>query len=152
MIISFDLDGLLIPMGNQFATARRGLIATIIRTERLRAGTRELVQNLRESGHTIWIYTSSERTVDCVKGLFKWHGIGIDRVINGIESQAKVRSAGIRASKAPHLFGIDLHIDDAPGVKIECERFRMPCLIVNSVDDRWIETISDFVEKMEQQS
>lgn len=141
MIISFDLDGLLIPMGKQFATARRGFVATIMRTERLRAGTRELTQNLRDSGHTIWICTSSERSVDRVKRLFKWHGIEIDRVINGIESQAKIRSAGIRASKAPHLFGIDLHIDDAPGVRIECKGFGTDCLIISPGDRLWATTV-----------
>ncbi len=44
-------------------------------------------------------------------------------------------------SKAPDAFNIDLHIDDLPGVSIECENQKCECIILNPSDTEWVEKV-----------
>lgn len=41
-------------------------------------------------------------------------------------------------SKAPDAFGIDLHIDDLPGVGIECKNQKCKCIVLEPNDTDWV--------------
>ncbi len=82
MIISFDLDDTLIPGTKQFATEKQTIVHRLFGIEKIRLGTIELVKQLRNRKHRIYIYTSSFRSKFYIKFLFYTYGIPIDFVIN----------------------------------------------------------------------
>ena len=73
------------------------------------------------------------------KFLFWTYGVAIDGAINQTEhlklSQAKT------VSKYPPAFGIDLHIDDSPGVGLEGERHGFKTLILDPYDENWVDCV-----------
>lgn len=145
MRISFDLDDTLIPGDSSSALEplRFAGAARAFGVERLRAGTRELFASLRERDHSIWIYSSSLGSRSRVELLLRWHGFRVDGiVIFERHRQAMVTHNLISPpTKFPPVFGIDLHIDDAEGVRLEGERHRFRVLIVAPDDGEWIEVI-----------
>jgi phosphoserine phosphatase len=140
MIISFDLDDTLIPGTKQFATEKQTIIHRLFGIEKIRLGTIELVKQLRNRKHKIYIYTSSFRPKFYIKFLFYTYGIPIDFVIN---QQLKVHK--INTSKFPPAFNIDLHIDDSIGVKIEGERYNFKTILIEENDNLWVHKILDEV-------
>ena len=94
MIISFDLDQTIIPYADAFPVDRPSLINRLRGAEPVRTGTRFLFDALRERGHDIWIYTTSERSHEKVDHTFRSAGCLVDRVINGPENRQKLSSVG----------------------------------------------------------
>jgi hypothetical protein len=84
MRIAFDLDDTLIPTRFRFATeAPNGpWLWRPFASEPLRLGTSSLLRQLRAEQHTLWVYTSSARSVVSVHLLFRAYGIVLDGVIN----------------------------------------------------------------------
>ena len=93
--------------------------------EPLRQGTRLLFRELRRRGFSIWIYTTSVRTPFQIRLWLILHGIRVDGVIN--EERHRTQLAGRKFARMPSkylpAFGIDLHVDDSEGVKMEGEDF-----------------------------
>lgn len=119
MTISFDLDDTLISSTKPFPTEPRTFLLRILNLEPLRKGSPEFLRQLISQGHRIAIYTTSHRSVARIRWTFRLHGIPIHTIIN---AQVHHRTLGDRASissKYPPAFGIDLHIDDSPGLAIE---------------------------------
>lgn len=142
MRISFDLDNTLICYGDDVLCepGLPWLARLFIPDEPLRRGARRLAKELRSRGHTLWIYTTSERNARAVRWWLRAHGIQVDRIINGLE-HSRCFGRESSPSKRPHAFGIDLHVDDSPGVALEGEQhgFRV-CLVERSAED-WVEQI-----------
>jgi hypothetical protein len=141
LIISFDIDNTLIPYSNEFATYKLNPINKLIGAEALRLETKELFQSLIAQNHTIWIYTTSYRSVFHLRKTFWAHGLKPKRFINEHINQKTLRKHKCKASKNPALYGIDLHIDDAEGVAIEGEKYGFNTLIINPTDGDWMEKI-----------
>ena len=96
--------------------------------ERLRRGTRSLITALIRRRCKIWIYTSSGRCPRYLKSWFANFGIPVEGVVNLDRHE---RTVGLRGpSKFPPAFGIDLHVDDSPGVAMEGADHRFPVLVV----------------------
>ena len=146
MIISFDLDQTIIPYADAFPVDRPSLINRLRGAEPVRTGTRFLFDALRERGHDIWIYTTSERSHEKVDHTFRSAGCLVDRVINGPENRQKLSSVGYVFSKCPPLFGIDLHIADEDGVRMEAEAHPYQCLIISPSDAAWVDTVLKAVD------
>lgn len=141
MHISFDLDSTLIPNGKEFETENRSSIAKLYGIEELRKGTRQLISNLQNQGHTIHIYTTSFRSKQKIRLTLKYYGIKVSRIVNEKENRYVLKSMNINASKYPPAFDFDLHIDDLEGVGIESEKLNFKAIIVKPGDENWIETI-----------
>jgi hypothetical protein len=61
-------------------------------------------------------------------------------VINGTE-HAKCFGHGTSPTKRPHAFGIELHVDDSEGVRIEGEQYGFTvCVVAPSATD-WVEQV-----------
>lgn len=147
MQISFDLDDTLIcydqsvPREPRLSWLRR----LFIHDEPLRLGAARLAGELLERGHELWIYTTSFRSPRAVRRWLSAHGIPVSRVIAGTEH---VRSFGPSSSpsKRPHAFGIDLHVDDSPGVAQEARQHGFQVCIVHPSAQDWVEQILAAVE------
>ncbi|WP_207420387.1 hypothetical protein [Desertivirga brevis] len=82
MTLSFDLDDLLIPGVKTFETEKQSLYQKVLGIEQIRKGTIDLFKKLGQDGHSIYIYTTSFRSIVKIKLMFFSHGIRIKRVIN----------------------------------------------------------------------
>lgn len=139
MRISFDIDDTLVcaqpvPTEQYVPCWRRWRYP-----ERLRRGTRTLMAALVQRQCQIWIYTSSCRSSPYLKTWFASFGIPIAGVVN-LERHQQI--IGLRGpSKFPPAFGIDLHIDDSPGVAMEGESHRFAVLVVSPNDPNWTEKV-----------
>ncbi|MBK8534093.1 MAG: hypothetical protein IPL59_02640 [Candidatus Competibacteraceae bacterium] len=144
MRISFDIDDTLI-CGSSVPTEpcvswwRRWRYP-----ERLRHGARALMSELTQRGCRIWIYTSSDRPAHYLKSWFRIMGIPIEGVINQARHERRV---GLRGpSKYPPAFGIDLHIDDSPGVAMEGADHQFAVLVVSPEDKDWVDRVLSEVD------
>jgi hypothetical protein len=137
--ISFDIDDTLIcdssvPNEQHVSWWRRWRYP-----ERLRRGTRSLMTALIRRRCKIWIYTSSGRCPRHLKSWFASFGIPIEGVVNLDRHE---RTVGLRGpSKFPPAFGIDLHVDDSPGVAMEGTDHRFAVLVVAPEDPDWVERV-----------
>ena len=113
MNIAFDLDNTLI--SSNFPPEECRWLRRMFLKERLRRGTKWLFRHLRSRGHRIWIYTTSCRSEKYISRLFHAHGLNLDGIVNLDRHNLKTPPC----SKYPPAFGIDLLIDDSPGVERE---------------------------------
>ena len=137
MTVSFDLDDLLILSDKKAATEPGGFLQRILGIEPLRSGTKDLFAALRKNGHKIFIYTTSFRSERRIRLTFLLQGLKIDRIINQNEHDRICRRNNIRYSKYPPAFGIDVHVDDLPGVGIEAQRSGYEAIIIDPNDPQW---------------
>ncbi|MFT4558357.1 MAG: hypothetical protein ACI92S_003735 [Planctomycetaceae bacterium] len=145
MRISFDLDDTLICYADSVPRepTRVPFFLRWWLNEPLRLGTRELIQQLRQRKCEIWIYTSSSRTRRLIRLWLRCYGIAIDGVINQQVYAEYLRRnpVTIPASKNPRSFGIDLHIDDLPGVFVEGEQHGFDVLVVSPENELWVQDV-----------
>lgn len=141
MIISFDIDNLLIPYGDEFEVEQIPFWYKILGAEALRKGIKPLFRTLEKEGHQIWIYTTSYRSLFALSLTFRSQGLYPSKFINESLNRKTLRAQRCTASKNPKLFGIDLHIDDAKGVEIEGIKFGFQTLIISPQDKKWTEKI-----------
>ena len=136
MRIAFDLDNTLIRGAHAFAleVPTRRFWARLLGREALRAGIIELAAHCQRQGWEVWVYTTSYRSAGYIRRLFWLHGIGLAGVVNQARHDREVR---VRSTKYPPQFGIDLLIDDAPGVGLEGERYGFEVLVINPDDAEW---------------
>jgi hypothetical protein len=142
MRIAFDLDDTLIPGGFRFPTERPTLLARLLRCEPLRLGTVALVRELRRRGADVWVYTTSLRSPWSIRMHFFSYGLRLGGVVTADTPAHHLRLRGQApgprdCSKYPPTFGIDLHIDDLEGVRMEGEQFGFRVLRVAPEDESW---------------
>lgn len=70
----------------------------------------------------------------------------LDGVVNQQRHEAVVGRQG--ASKYPPAFGIDLHVDDSPGVGEEGRAHQFRVLVVSPSDDLWTSRVLEAVQKL----
>ena len=149
MRISFDLDDTLICMNE--AVPREPAPPWYRRlgcpAEPMRHGTRVLVEQLCGHGWDIWVYTTSFRSRFAIRQWMRSYGIALDGVINQtVHTRAMRGQSGIVPSKNPAAFGIDLHVDDSEGVRIEGERHGFSVVVVSPDDRGWADVVLSAAE------
>lgn len=151
MRISFDLDDTLICYQKEVPCEPSRLPGFMQSwwKEPLRQGTRALITELQKQGCQICICTSSYRSPLMVRLWLAAYGIRVRQVINQDVYEARLRrfSESNPPSKNPRLFGIDLHIDDSEGVRIEGDRYGFDVLVVSPDDLDWTQRIVEAVYK-----
>ncbi|MEG3966070.1 hypothetical protein QUA00_00220 [Microcoleus sp. T2B6] len=141
MRISFDLDDTLI-CARKEAPWEPNRVPFFLKpwiNEPLRLGTRALMQELKTWGHEIWIYTTSYRSPCSVRLWLRCYGIQVAGVINqNIHRDHLHRYPGDSLpSKNPRAFGIDLHVDDSEGVKLEGKKYGFKVVVISPEDCNW---------------
>jgi hypothetical protein len=147
MRIAFDLDNTLIrgPYNFPLEVPKHKLWARLLRHEPLRAGIIELCDYCRQQGWEVWVYTTSYRSPWYIRRLFWLYGIGLAGVVNQARHDREVT---VRCTKYPPQFGIDLLVDDAPGVQVEAERHGFEMLLVAPTDAQWSTTVQAVATKI----
>lgn len=118
MRIAYDLDDTLIPCGRRFPVAApcRPRLARLLRAEPLRDGMPARLRRLRQSGHEVWVYTSSFRSALWIRLTFWCHGVWLDGVVNQQRHDRALGERARRHAKLPPAFGIDVLFDDSLAV------------------------------------
>lgn len=141
MCISFDIDDTVVCRGVVFAAESGRLPRFFLRRfcEPLRVGTRSLVNELRRRGCRVWIYTTSGRTPFQIRLWLFLHGIRIEGIVN--DERHRRELSGHRfsrlPSKYPPAFGIDMHVDDSEGVRMEGDEHGFRVVVVCPDDKYW---------------
>ncbi len=134
--ISFDLDGTLLCNGlNHLAdpAVEPLLSLTGSREDKLRLGALPLLKALVAEGYSIWIYTRSYRGKSEVVGWFKALSVPLAGYVNGALHQIACEKHGIVGElpmKCPHLFDIDVHVDDDPQIAEECRETSCRVIVI----------------------
>ena len=143
MTIAFDLEGTLIPECGEFYCERTEGVARLISRRSLRRDARLLLKSLVSQGHKVVIYTLSNQSAEKLKTWFWLQGVPVARVITEKEHEKRLQKAKLThpGHKVPHLFGIDLLVDDCP-VNVEAARLlgTKAILATNRTDD-WTLTV-----------
>lgn len=141
MRISFDLDDTLICYQKNipFEPNRIPFFFKAWINEPLRLGSCKLMKQLKQYGCEIWIYTSSYRSPCLLRLWLRCYGIHVRGVINqAVHNTYLRRNLGDkRASKNPKAFGIDLHVDDSEGVRLEGEKYGFEVVVISPEDRNW---------------
>lgn len=152
MRISFDLDDTLICYGDGLPREprlpwHRRLLGG---DEPLRRGARVLLNQLRDEGWELWIYTTSLRSPRVVRRWLRYHGIIVAGVVNQDVHEAHLKSVlrDHRPSKNPAAFGIALHVDDSEGVRMEGAAHGFEVVVVAPHDEAWTEKVRHAAREM----
>lgn len=151
--ISFDLDDTLTSHCDRVQMESGWFPGFIHRWlgEPLRDGTYRLMRELRRRGCSIWVYTSSSRSAFHIRRWLLLHGIRLDGVVNSslhYDASSK-HQLPVTPSKFPPAFGIDLHIDDSEGVRMEGERLGFRVLVVDPYDPLWADKVLAVVSRLQ---
>lgn len=133
--ISFDLDGLLVPLADEFPVEPRGTLARWIGIEPLRQGACRLFRELQASGYGTHVYTTSLRPPWKIRLTLWYYGIRVGRIVTELHARPCLQALGAAVSKYPPAFGFDLHVDDSPGVRAEGRRLGFRSLAVGPDED-----------------
>jgi len=151
MRVSFDLDDTLFVSEENFKVepALKFPFRAIYK-ERLRLGTVALLNDIRQQGIELWVYTTSYRSEHYIRGLFRCYGIKFDVVINGAKHAREVQSGRMEAmpSKYPSKYRIDLHIDDDRSVAENGRTYGFHVFLVSGQDDDWADKIKREIERI----
>ncbi|MBS1227667.1 MAG: hypothetical protein H6R17_944 [Proteobacteria bacterium] len=149
MRVSFDVDDTLVCYGDGARIEASRVPAFIHRWfgEPLRYGTRALVRELRRRKCSVWIYTTSGRTPFYIRCWLLLHGIRVDGVVNSERHRQGLAVHGFSClpSKFPPAFGIDLHVDDSEGVRMEGDSHGFRVVVVSPDDRFWTRRVLDAV-------
>lgn len=153
MRVSFDIDDTLVCQPGHAAAEKCVVPAAIHRWlgEPLRFGTRALIRELRRRGCSIWIYTSSGRSPFYIRRWLLLHGIHVDGVVNSERHRDGLEAHGFMhsPSKFPPAFGIDLHVDDSEGVRMEGDAHGFRVVVVRPDDPHWISQVLEAVARIQ---
>ena len=144
MIVSFDLDDTLFVSPENFKTEKELRFPfNKIYKERLRLGTKELFRKLQSDGIETWIYTTSFRSENYIRNLFKHYGIKIGAVVNGSRHMAEVQGNRKEPmpSKYPSKYRISLHVDDDISVFQNGKSYGFKVFLIGPQDDEWVEKV-----------
>lgn len=152
MRVSFDLDDTLFVDPKKFKTEKPLPVPLRwIFRERLRLGTVGLLKELKNRRVDIWVYTTSYRSEQYIRGLFRFYGIKLCEVVNGARHAKEVQRGALEGmpSKYPSKYRIDLHIDDDISVRQNGDIYGFRVLIVGGEDEHWTEKILAETERLE---
>lgn len=146
MRISFDLDDTLI-CDRRYICCEPDRVPFFLKfwiDEPLRLGTRQLIEELKQCGCEIYIYTTSYRSPCLVSLWLLCYGINVKKVINQKVHNSFLSRNGMyynSPSKNPPAFGIDLHIDDSEGVRLEGEKYGFEVVVISPEDINWTQKV-----------
>jgi phosphoglycolate phosphatase-like HAD superfamily hydrolase len=141
--IAFDFDGTLIPECGEFSCVRTGGIARLIFSRSLRRDARSLLRSLIEEGNRVIIYSLSDENATKLKIWFWLMGIPVSQVITGDQHEQQLRAQGLSHNgvKNPHLFGIDLLVDDCPRNVEAAQQHGVPAVLVTNREADWTQAV-----------
>jgi len=147
MRISFDLDDTLICYDPKIPR-EANRVSPLWRwkyNEPMRLGAVDLVRQLQNEGHEIWIYTTSFRNPKDVRRWLGFYGFKTTSVINADLHSKLVSRQNRSFSKFPSHFQIALHIDDEDFSEMGA-KFGFVWLTVSPYELNWTDKVLKAVQ------
>lgn len=144
MRVSFDLDEVLfVPPETHKTEPELHWPFNRIYKERLRLDTPELINTLQDLGYEVWVYTSSFRSEQYIRGLFRHYGVHFNGIVNANRHLREVQrdKKELLPQKLPNHYRISLHIDDEAIVCTLGRQYGYNVYQLNAQDDDWKEKI-----------
>ncbi|MBO4877607.1 MAG: HAD family hydrolase [Ruminococcus sp.] len=150
MKISFDLDETLFVNPAEVPTEPELKFPyNKLYRDRLRKGAVELLKEINESDTELWIYTTSNRSLRYIRGIFGHYGIRIDSIVNAPRHEAEVaRGRSNFPSKYPSVYRIDLHVDDEKSVYENGIAYGFRVYRITNDDADWADNIRRELERI----
>lgn len=154
-VISFDLDGTLLcgAVPDLVDAELAPLVsATGVREDRMRLGAVPLLKGLAADGHQIWIYTQSLRGKREVTDWLESFGVSLAGYVNLPLHETACEQhgiVGIRPRKCPHLFGIDVHVDDDPEVAREGQELGFKVILTDPAEVDFERSVYSFLREID---
>lgn len=153
MRLAFDLDDTLIPCSAEFPVEPplRSWLSGVLGHERLRRGTSQLLQYLRQQRCELWVYTTSFRRPLEVRTSFFLYGGWLRGVVNADRHRREIQKLGERFKtvvKYPPLYGVDLLIDDSEAIAQEGKQYDYRTELVRPDNLDWVEQVIAAVETL----
>lgn len=152
MRVSFDLDEVLFVSPKTHKTEPEPKFPfNMIYKERLRLGTPKLIRQLQDEGYEVWVYTSSFRTMQYIKGLFRLYKVNFDGIVNGQRHMKEVQAGHSQTlpNKMPNHYRISLHIDDESVMVTSGKAYGFNVFQIYAQDDDWAEKVMNRVYEIE---
>ena len=150
MRVSFDLDEVLFvnPLTHKTEPQLPFPLRNIFK-ERLRLGTPELIHSLQELGYEVWVYTSSFRSENYIRTLFRLYGVHFDGIVNGTRHLREVQKDHKETlpQKVPSRYRISLHVDDEAVICSYGRTYGFDAYQLDAPDEQWKEKV---IEKASQ--
>ena len=149
--ISFDLDEVLFVNPSDFETEPPLKFPyNKMFKERLRKGTVELINTLQQKGYEVWVYTSSYRTEQYIRSLFRNYGVHFDGIINMPRHLKEVQRdrKELLPQKRPGFYRIDLHVDDEDVIHRYGKQLGFRTLKVCDPDSEWVQKVLDEAKRV----
>ena len=144
MRVSFDLDEVLLvsPKTHKTEPPLPFPLDRIFR-ERLRLGTPELIHALQDMGYEVWVYTSSFRSEQYIRRLFRCYGVRFDGIVNGERHLREVQRDRRETlpQKVPSHYRISLHVDDEAVIVTSGRQMGFNVYQLEADDDNWKEKV-----------
>ena len=144
MRVSFDLDEVLFvsPKTHKTEPPLPFPLDRIFR-ERLRLGTPELIHALQDMGYEVWVYTSSFRSEQYIRRLFRCYGVRFDGIVNGERHLREVQRDRRETlpQKVPSHYRISLHVDDEAVIVTSGRQMGFNVYQLEADDDNWKEKV-----------
>lgn len=151
MRVSFDLDEVLFvsPSTHKTEPPLRFPYNRIYK-ERLRQGTPELIRMLQSMGYEVWVYTSSFRSEQYIRRLFRHYGVRFDGIINGERHLREVQRDRRETlpQKMPNHYRISLHVDDEAVICTNGRRYGYEVYQLDAQEDDWKEKIIERADQI----
>ena len=151
MRVSFDLDEVLFVLPETHKTEPPlHFPFNYIYKERLRLGTPDVIRTLQSQGYEVWVYTSSFRSMNYIKGLFRHYHVKFDGIVNGNRHIKEVQrdNKELLPQKLPSKYRISLHIDDEAIVCSLGKQYGYNVYQLNAQDDDWKEKVIACADKI----
>lgn len=153
MRVSFDLDEVLfVNPATHKTEPELPFPFNRIFKERLRLGTPKLINELQKLGYEVWIYTSSYRTEQYIRHLFRLYGVHFDGIVNAQRHLREVQRdhKTVLPQKVPSHYRISLHVDDESVICSLGRQYGFRAYQLDVQDDEWAEKIIERAKEVKE--
>ncbi|MCR5576003.1 MAG: HAD family hydrolase [Oscillospiraceae bacterium] len=154
MRVSFDLDEVLFVSPETHKTEPPPVFPlNLLFRERLRLGTPRLINELQALGYEVWVYTSSYRSENYIRRLFRLYGVRFDGIVNAQRHLREVQRdrKTVLPQKLPNHYRISLHVDDEEVICTSARQNGFHAYQLNAQDDDWAEKILQRAKEISEQ-
>ena len=151
MKISFDLDETLFVDPQKVPTEPELKFPySMIYKDKLRKGAVELLTEINRSEWELWIYTTSNRSENYIRRLFRHYGITVDSIVNAVRHEKEAaRGRANFPSKYPSVYRIDLHVDDEKSVYENGIAYGFRVYRITNDDAAWADNLRREMKRLE---
>ena len=132
--MSFDLDEVLLTQNAKDADRPLPVVFRYVMKSGLRKRAPALIQELQHLGFDVWVYSSGFVAEDKLRKMFKFHGVQVDGIVNGLRNQ-QARETFRKAFT--EQYELSVHIDNEDVLAVNTRTKDYEETAVNADNNDW---------------